>query len=164
MEFDEIKALLPQKFPFLMLDRVLELETGRSIVAIKNITGNEIVFLGHFPDMAVFPGVLVLECMAQAAILLFEKSADRVRSAGEQKLFLLGSLKARFLRPVVPGDQLRIEVSMMKGVSTGAVVDAVAKVDGEIAAKAELVFGVKQFAQHEPCRDESASPLPSCTT
>jgi 3-hydroxyacyl-[acyl-carrier-protein] dehydratase len=92
MEFDEIEALLPQKFPFPMLDRVLELEAGWSIVALKNITGNEIVFLGHFPNMAVFPGVLVLECMAQAAIVLFEKSADRVRSAGEQ---------------IVPGDQLR---------------------------------------------------------
>jgi 3-hydroxyacyl-[acyl-carrier-protein] dehydratase len=143
MEFDEIRKLLPQKFPFLMLDRVLELEAQRRIVAVKNITGNEIVFLGHFPGAAVFPGALVIESMAQAAIVLFRNGAIGAGGPDEQSLFLFGAVKARFMRPVVPGDQLRIELTMTRAVSAGAIVSGLATVEGELVARAELSFGVK---------------------
>jgi 3-hydroxyacyl-[acyl-carrier-protein] dehydratase len=146
IEFDEIKALLPQKFPFLMLDRVISLEQGRKVVAIKNITGNEIFFLGHFPKKAVLPGALIIESMAQAAIILFQKSCgDQAVKVNAEKLFFFGSAKVRFFRPVVPGDQLQIEVTVIKVVSTGGLVDAIASVNGTVVAKAQLGFGVQDL-------------------
>ena len=98
--FEEIKTLLPQKFPFLMVDRVVSLETGKRAVAIKNITGNEVFFLGHFPNMAVMPGALIIESMAQTAIILFRKSieADRRVFDHDQTLFFFGGAKVRFLQ------------------------------------------------------------------
>ena len=142
--FDELSRLLPQKFPFLMLDRVISLEKAKTIVAVKNISGNEIFFLGHFPGMAVMPGALIIESMAQAAIVLFRKSyEDTEQRLDEGRVFFFGAAKARFLRPVVPGDQLRIEVTVTKAISTGSVVDCVASVDGQVVAKAELTFGVR---------------------
>lgn len=147
IQFDEIKALLPQKFPLLMVDRVISLEPGKKAVAIKNITGNEIFFLGHFPTMAVMPGALIIESMAQTAIILFRKSheADGQTLEDENTLFFFGGAKVRFLKPVVPGDQLQIEVTIVKAVSTGSIVEAVATVKGERVAKAELSFGVKKI-------------------
>lgn len=144
--FDEIRELLPQKFPLLMIDRIIELEEGKRAVAVKNITGNELFFLGHFPDMAVMPGALIIEGMAQTAIVLFRKSFDDEPGFSvENKLFFFGSAKARFLRPVVPGDQLQLEVVMTKAVSTGALVEATATVDGKTVAKAVLGFGLKDL-------------------
>ena len=119
--FEEIKALVPQKYPFLMVDRVLALEPGKRAIAIKNITGNEIFFLGHFPNMAVMPGALIIESMAQTALILFRKSAEangRVFDDDQYPLLLRGA-KVRFLKPVVPGDQLQIEVTMVKAISMG---------------------------------------------
>jgi len=143
--FEEVRDLLPQKFPFLMVDRVVELEKGKRAVALKNITGNEIWFLGHFPNRAVLPGALLIEGMAQTAILLFRKSFEGEWKQADDPgtLFFFGSAKVRFLRPVVPGEQLWIEVNVVKVVSTGGIVDAVARVDGRIVAKAQLGFGVK---------------------
>jgi len=145
MQFDELSALLPQKFPFLMLDRIISLEKGKTVVALKNISGNEIFFLGHFPGMAVMPGTMIIEGMAQAAIVLFRKSYEdgELRLDGE-RVFFFGAAKARFLKPVVPGDQLRIEVTITKAISTGGVVEGIASVDGQVVAKAELSFGVKK--------------------
>ena len=145
MTFEEIKALVPQKYPFLMVDRVLSLEMGKKAVAIKNITGNEIFFLGHFPNMAVMPGALIIESMAQTAIILFRKSAEADGRAfnDDQTLFLFGGAKVRFLNPVVPGDQLQIEVTIVKAISVGCVVKAIATVDGQRVAYAELSFGAK---------------------
>ena len=145
--FDEIKALVPQKFPLLMVDRVLSLEKGSKIVAIKNITGNEIFFLGHFPAMAVMPGAFIIESMAQTAIILFRKSYDVDEAAGEDTntLFFFGGAKVRFLKPVIPGDQLQIEVTIVKAISVGGVVEAIATVDGQQVAKASLSFGVKRL-------------------
>lgn len=143
--FEEIKALVPQKFPFLMVDRVLSLEKSQRAVAIKNITGNEIFFLGHFPTMSVMPGALIIEGMAQTAIILFRKSAelDGVTIDEEKTLFFFGGAKVRFLKPVVPGDQLQFDVTILKAISVGGVVKAVASVAGETVAHAELSFGVK---------------------
>jgi 3-hydroxyacyl-[acyl-carrier-protein] dehydratase len=145
--FDEVSGLLPQKFPFLMLDRVLSIEKGKSLIALKNVTGNEIFFLGHFPGMAVMPGALIIESMAQAAIVLFRSSFDAGdAAAGENqgRIFFFGAARARFLHPVVPGDQLRLEVTITKAISTGGIVDAVASVDGRVVSKASLTFGVKK--------------------
>ena len=145
LNFEEIKTLVPQKYPFLMVDRVLQLEKGRKTIAIKNITGNEIFFLGHFPNMAVMPGALIIEGLAQTAIILFRKSAelDGITLDDEKTLFFFGSAKARFLKPVVPGDQLQFNVTIVKAISVGGVVKAVATVDGCPVATAELSFGVK---------------------
>src|SRR5919106_5941572 len=133
IKFDEIKALVPQKFPLLMVDRVISLEKGKKVVAIKNITGNEIFFLGHFPTMAVMPGALIIESMAQTAIILFRKSAEEEGRTFDdaRTLFFFGGAKVRFLKPVVPGDQLQIEVTIVKAISIGGVVKAMATVDGQ---------------------------------
>ena len=149
--FDEIKALVPQKFPLLMVDRVLFLEKGKKIVAIKNITGNEIFFLGHFPNMAVMPGAFIIESMAQTAIILFRKSSEDNMAAcdAENTLFLFGGAKVRFLKPVVPGDQLQIEVTLIKAISMGGIVEAVATVGGQRVAKANLTFGVKRLEEFQ---------------
>lgn len=143
--FDEIRELLPQKWPLLMVDKVLALEPGQRAVAVKNITGNEIWFLGHFPGRAVMPGALIIEGMAQVAILLFRKSfAGQVDAASNpDAAFFFGFAKVRFLKPVVPGEQLEFEVTVVKVVSTGGIVDAVARVAGQVVCKAQLGFGVK---------------------
>ncbi len=143
--FEEIKALVPQKFPFLMVDRVLALEKDQRAVGIKNITGNDICFLGHFPTMAVMPGALIIEGMAQTAVILFRKSAelDGVTLDDEKTLFFFGGAQVRFSKPVFPGDQLQFDVTLVKSISVGGVVKAVASVDGQTVAKAKLSFGVK---------------------
>jgi 3-hydroxyacyl-[acyl-carrier-protein] dehydratase len=145
MTFEDIKALVPQKFPFLMVDRVLSLEAGKRVVALKNITGNEFFFLGHFPNMAVMPGALIIESMAQAALILFRKSAEKDGRTfdDENTLFFFGGAKARFLKPVLPGDQLHIEVTVLKVITVGGMVKAIATVDGQRVAQAELSFGAK---------------------
>ena len=146
ISFEEIKALVPQKFPFLMVDRVLSLEIGKRVVAIKNVTGNEIFFLGHFPNMAVMPGALIIESMAQTALILFRKSAEAEGRTFDDAstLFFFGGAKVRFLKPVVPGDQLQIEVTMIKAISMAGMVKAMATVDDQLVARAELSFGAKR--------------------
>jgi 3-hydroxyacyl-[acyl-carrier-protein] dehydratase len=160
--FEEIKVLVPQKYPFLMVDRVLSLESGKRAVAIKNITGNEIFFLGHFPNMAVMPGALIIESMAQTAIILFRKSieADGRVFDDDQTLFFFGGAKVRFLKPVFPGDQLQIEVTIVKAISVGGVVKAIATVDGQRVAHAELSFGAK--SKGDILRPESAAATTTC--
>lgn len=149
VKFEEIKRLLPQKFPFLMVDRVVDVEKGKSAVGIKNISGNEIHFLGHFPHMAVFPGALILEGIAQTAILLFCKSFEGEVSALDDPnvLFFFGAVNARFLKVVVPGDQLRMEVTIEKAYSSGGLIKGIARVDGQVVAKGEMTFGVKRRAE-----------------
>ena len=149
INFEELKALVPQKFPFLMVDKVIELEKGKRAVAIKNVTGNEIHFLGHFPAMAVMPGALILEGMAQTAIILFRKSQEDDAAALDDPnvLFFFGAVNARFFKTVVPGDQLRMEVTITKAYSTGGMVEGVATVDGIKVAKGEMSFGRKHRSE-----------------
>ena len=149
VKFEEVKRLLPQKFPFLMVDKVVELEKGKRAVGIKNISGNEIHFLGHFPHMAVFPGALILEGVAQTAILLFSKTFEGELPAlnDPDVLFFFGAVNARFLKVVVPGDQLRMEVTIEKAYSTGGMIKGVATVDGQIVAKGEMTFGMKRRSE-----------------
>jgi len=136
MTIQEILKLLPHRYPFLLVDRVLEIEPGKRIKAIKNVTANEPHFTGHFPGAPIMPGVLILESMAQCGALMFlQDLADR-----DTKLFLFGGVdKARFRKPVVPGDQLVIEVECMQRRSNSARVRGVAKVDGVVVAEAEIL-------------------------
>jgi len=112
MDVNEIREYLPHRYPFLLVDRVLELEKGESIVAIKNVTVNEPFFNGHFPDHPVMPGVLIVEAMAQAAGILGFKTMDKKPQDGSIYYFV-GSDKLRFKRPVVPGDQLQLEAKII---------------------------------------------------
>jgi 3-hydroxyacyl-[acyl-carrier-protein] dehydratase len=110
LDINQIQAILPHRYPFLLIDRVLEIERKKKIVAIKNVTINEPFFAGHFPGFPIMPGVLIMEAMAQAGgAMLLTEVADR---SGKLIVFT-GIEKARFRRPVVPGDQLRIEVEML---------------------------------------------------
>ncbi len=140
--FEEIRSLLPQKYPFLFIDRVVEFEEGKKIVCVKNVSGNEPVFVGHFPDFAIMPGVLIIEAMAQASIILFRKSLSTQQN-DKNTVFLLASVNnARFTKPVFPGDQLFIEIIVEKIVSKGAIVQATVKVNEKTVAKASLTFGI----------------------
>jgi len=142
--FEEIRSLLPQKYPFLFIDRVVELEEGKKIVCVKNVSGNEPVFVGHFPDFAIMPGVLIIEAMAQASIILFRKSLPTPQN-DKNTVFLLASINnARFTKPVFPGDQLFVEIIVEKIVSKGAIVQATVKVEEKTVAKASLTFGIAE--------------------
>jgi len=148
LNFEQIKKLIPQRFPFIMIDKVLELEPGRHAVAVKNVSGNDIFFLGHFPEKAIMPGAAIIEAMAQAAIILFASlpphpPLTKGKRGGKRPLYYFGSVKARFLHPVVPGDQLVIKVASVKTLPTGAYVSAEAFVDDKKVSEAELVFSVK---------------------
>ncbi len=139
---EEIEQLLPQRHPFIMIDRVLEVEPGKYAVAIKNISGDDPVLQGHFPEKAVMPGALILEAMAQTAIILF--AAGRQAAVGRKPIYYFGSVKARFFQPAVPGDQLRIRVESVKILPTGAFVSGEVFVDGKKTAEAELVFSIRE--------------------
>jgi 3-hydroxyacyl-[acyl-carrier-protein] dehydratase len=142
LDFEEIKKLIPQRFPFIMIDKVLEIEPGKHAIAVKNISGNDMVFLGHFPDKAVMPGALILEAMAQTAIILFAAGKEK-QVDGKKPMYYFGSVKARFLHPAVPGDQLKIRVENVKSLPTGAYVSGEVFVDAKKITEAELVFSVK---------------------
>jgi 3-hydroxyacyl-[acyl-carrier-protein] dehydratase len=133
MDINEIQTIIPHRFPMLLIDRVLELDPLKKIVAIKNVTMNEHVFQGHFPGAPVFPGVCIIEAMAQAgAVLLFREVPDR-----ESKLlYFTGIEEARFRKPVVPGDQLRLVVSVIKYKMGFAKLRAEAYVDGQLVTEA----------------------------
>jgi 3-hydroxyacyl-[acyl-carrier-protein] dehydratase len=135
LEINEIRQILPHRYPMLLVDRIVELEPER-IVGIKNVTANEPFFAGHFPDFPVMPGVLILEAMAQTAgVLVLKSIPDR-----ESKLVLLVSVEyAKFRRPVVPGDQLRLEMTLLKRKSTVAKMAGRATVDGVLVAEAEMM-------------------------
>jgi beta-hydroxyacyl-ACP dehydratase FabZ len=136
MNINEIMKVLPHRYPFLLVDRVLSREVGKRITALKNVTANEPFFQGHFPGVPIMPGVLILEAMAQCAGILFiQETPD-----AENRLYLFGGIdKARFRRPVVPGDQLILEVEVIQQRSSSARVRGVAKVDGVTVAEAEIL-------------------------
>ena len=140
LNFEEVRELVPQKYPFLFIDKVTELQKETRIVCLKNISGNESFFVGHFPDFAIMPGVLIVEALAQASIILFKKSFDTEQN--KDKVFLLASANVRFSKPVFPGDQLILEVDIEKVISSAAIVKGVAKVGDKVVTKATLSFGV----------------------
>lgn len=145
MDIHEILEHLPHRYPFLLVDRVLSIDLGKEIVALKNVTINEPFFPGHYPHHPVMPGVLIIEAMAQVAALLTFKSAG---SKPDEKsvYYFAGIDAARFKRPVEPGDQLIIKVSLIRSMRGVSKFSATAEVDGKLAAEAELMCTVKTAA------------------
>lgn len=134
---EEILGLLPHRYPFLLVDKVLNYDEGKCLTAVKNVTVNEPFFQGHFPGKPVFPGVLILEAMAQATGILAFKSVGQLEPG---ELYYFAAIDhARFKRPVLPGDQMVLEVEFIKERRGVARFKGVAKVDGEIACEAEMM-------------------------
>jgi 3-hydroxyacyl-[acyl-carrier-protein] dehydratase len=144
MTIDEIKEYLPHRYPFLLIDRVVSLDPGKRIVALKNVTVNEPFFPGHFPHVAVMPGVLIVEAMAQAAAVLSLKSLGH-KNDGKWVYYFVGIDGARFKRPVTPGDQLSLEVVAGRNARGMAKFTAVAKVAGVVVAEAELLCALREL-------------------
>ncbi|MBA3493570.1 MAG: 3-hydroxyacyl-ACP dehydratase FabZ [Gammaproteobacteria bacterium] len=138
LDIQKIRRLLPHRYPILLIDRVLECVDGQSLVAVKNVTINEPFFSGHFPDRPIMPGVLILEALAQATALL-AFSSGQIRSDPEALYYLVGIDKARFKKPVVPGDQLLLYVQLEREIRGIYRCDAIARVDGRPVATAKIM-------------------------
>lgn len=138
MDINEIMAYLPHRFPFLLVDRVLTLEKGKNIVAVKNVSMNEPFFPGHFPKHPVMPGVLILEALAQAAALLSFKSVGDAPNP-DAVVYFAGIDGARFKKPVVPGDQLILHVEILRNLKGIWKYATYAEVDGQRVAEAEMM-------------------------
>jgi beta-hydroxyacyl-ACP dehydratase FabZ len=134
----EIMETLPHRYPFLLVDRIVELEMGKRIVGIKNVTMNEPFFQGHFPGHPIMPGVLLLEAMAQTGGVLALKTVPK-EEVKNKVLYFMSIDKAKFRKPVVPGDQVRFELELTKQRATIMGFKALAKVDGAVVAEAELM-------------------------
>ena len=139
IRIDEILQILPHRYPFLLVDRILELEPGKRVVGIKNVTYNEEFFQGHFPGNPVMPGVLIIEAMAQVAGVGLMNS---IPESERRLLYLTGVDRCKFRRPVVPGDQLRIEAEIVSVKTRLAKCRARATVEGALCAEAELMSAV----------------------
>ena len=146
LDINEIRAILPHRYPFLLVDRIVELEPER-IVGIKQVTANEPFFEGHFPGFPVMPGVLIVEAMAQTAgVMVLKNMPDRA-----DKLVLLVAVEnARFRRPVVPGDTLRMEMKVLKKKASVAKMAGVATVDGVVVAEAEVMCKLADKEARQP--------------
>lgn len=137
LNIHEIQALIPHRYPMLLVDRVLDFEAGKTLHAIKNVTFNEPIFMGHFPELAIFPGVLILEALAQATGILGFKSSEG-RQDGE--MYLFASIdNARFKQPVVPGDTMHLHVEFIKERRGMWKFRGEAKVDGKVVCSADLM-------------------------
>ncbi|MCP1676157.1 3-hydroxyacyl-[acyl-carrier-protein] dehydratase [Natronocella acetinitrilica] len=144
MDIHQIRAALPHRYPFLLVDRVLESVPGERLVGIKNVSVNEPFFQGHFPQRPVMPGVLLVEAMAQACgLLAFETEGEWPE--GNKIFYLVGSDKVRFKRPVEPGDQVRMEVSILRRKRGIWVFDGIATVDGNTVAEAEIMCTMRDL-------------------
>ena len=154
LDINEIQRILPHRYPFLLIDRVVELERMKRIVAIKNVTANEYFFQGHFPGMPIMPGVLMIEAIAQAGgALLLTEIEDR-----DHKLMVFtGIEKARFRRPVTPGDQLRIEVTVLAWRRTAVRMEGKAFVEGKVACEAVVTCQVIPRRRQETAVETSNS-------
>ncbi len=135
---------IPQRYPFLLLDRIIEIDPGKRLVALKNVTYNEPFFSGHFPGEPIMPGVLIVEAMAQAgAVLMLHEMADR----DKKLVFFTGIDKARFRRTVVPGDQLRLTIEVLKSRATTCKLRGIAEVNGRKVAEADLMSALVDRAK-----------------
>ncbi|WP_077623417.1 3-hydroxyacyl-ACP dehydratase FabZ [Sediminibacillus massiliensis] len=139
LDIQQIKDIIPHRYPFLLVDEVTEIEEGKRVVGKKNVTINEPFFQGHFPDYPVMPGVLIVEALAQVgAVVILNKEENKGKIG-----FLAGIDKCRFKRQVKPGDQLKLEVEIIKLKGPIGKGKAVASVDGETACEAEIMFAIK---------------------
>lgn len=155
LEITDIMSILPHRYPFLLIDRIIEVERKKRIVAIKNVTMNEPYFQGHFPDYPIMPGALVVEAIAQAGgALLLPEVPDR-----HNKLMVFtGIERAKFRRPVIPGDQLRIDISVLNWKSRAVRMEGRVTVDGKLACEAIVM------CQLVPRRSGMVEPIPAETT
>jgi len=139
MTFEEVKTHLKQRFPFIMVDRVLELEPGKHIKTVKNVAGNEIQFLGHFPDLSIMPGTSIIEAIGQSASILFSYTTGKGMNSNEF-MVLAAVNDMRFLAPVFPGYTMTIEVNIVKMTEEAALIEGVARVDDAIVTRGRLSF------------------------
>ncbi|MBS4178077.1 3-hydroxyacyl-ACP dehydratase FabZ [Lederbergia citrea] len=139
LDIQQIKEIIPHRYPFLLVDKVLEMEEGKRVVGIKNVTANEEFFNGHFPDYPVMPGVLIVEALAQVgAIAMLKKEENRGKIG-----FLAGIDNCRFKKQVTPGDQLRLEVEIIRIKGPIGKGKGTATINGELACEAEITFALK---------------------
>ncbi len=145
IDIHDIRKILPHRYPFLLIDRVLEYQLHTSLTAIKNISMNEPFFQGHFPARPVFPGVLIIEAIAQASAILASRGLNQTQEPDENIIFLFAGIdKARFKRPVEPGDQLLIEVTQTNCKNRVWKCSGRASVDGNMCALADILFTYRQ--------------------
>ncbi len=149
VDINGIMARLPHRYPMLLVDRVIEMVPGKSIVAIKNVTINEPFFVGHFPHQPVMPGVLIIEALAQAAAIFSFTDVDGNATLNSETTayYLVGVDDARFRQPVVPGDQLRLEVTALRISRVMCKYDAKAVVDGKVVAEAKIMCAIRQIGE-----------------
>jgi 3-hydroxyacyl-[acyl-carrier-protein] dehydratase len=143
VDVEQIQRLLPHRYPFLLVDRVIAIDPGKTITAIKNVSINEPFFQGHFPGHPVMPGVLIVEAMAQTAGLLTQITSQIEGNAGSPLFYLVKVDNARFSAVVVPGDQLRMEVSLKRLLRGMGLFEAKATVDGKVVACCELMCAAR---------------------
>lgn len=136
----EILAYLPHRYPFILVDRILELEPGKRVLGLKNVTINEPFFQGHFPDNPIMPGVMIIEAMAQAGGVLAIVSLPQ--QSNRPKIFFMGIERVKFRKPVIPGDQLLFEIRQLKRRGNVVKMDGTATVDGEIVTEGVLMASV----------------------
>lgn len=136
MDIRQIQEMLPHRYPFLLVDRILEIEPGKRVTGLKNVTINEAFFQGHFPGQPIMPGVLIIEAMAQIGGVLLMRTLNM--NAEKKLLYFTGIDRARFRRPVLPGDQVRFEVELLQLRSRNCRMRASATVEGKLVAEAEL--------------------------
>ncbi len=142
LDVRDIQKIIPHRFPFVLIDKVTELIPNEKLVAIKNVSINEQFFVGHFPHEKVMPGVLIVEAMAQAGCVYFYYSKNL---HGKNLIYYLAKVTAKFIAPVVPGDQLRFEVTTIKLLKMAGFLDVKAFVGDKLVAEAEVGFGVKEI-------------------
>ena len=146
IEADQIEAIIPHRYPMLLVDRIVEIEEGQRAVGIKNVTANEWFFEGHFPGQKIMPGVLIVEALAQTAAVCLLKGVD----AGAKSPLFAGIEGMRFRRPVVPGDQLRLEFTLEKMRGPVGKGQVRATVDGQVAAEGTISFALVDLAAQRP--------------
>jgi len=156
LDIHQIRELIPHRFPMLLIDRIEHIEAERA-VGIKNVTANEPFFQGHFPDFPVMPGVLIIECMAQVGAVWLMSTVPDAASQLKDKLVLFAAIEqAKFRRPVFPGDQLRIEMELVKRKATVSKMKGRAIVDGKVVAEAVLMCNVADKSRIMRVREPSS--------